>query len=77
MDDIKISFDLKISEIAKIQQVCEKNIVQAEDLNRAAENIKEKCDKICIERETNKTENKKINDVIKKMAENNKKKSNK
>ena len=39
IDDIQISFNLKMSEIAKMQQVGEKNIVNVENLNRAAENI--------------------------------------
>ena len=40
IDDIKISFDLKMSEIAKMQQVCEKKIINVENLNRAALNLK-------------------------------------
>ena len=74
IDDIKISFDLKISEKAKIQQVCEKNIFNVENQNRAAENIKETSDKICIELENHKSKNMKMSDEIKNMAENNKKK---
>ena len=69
IDDIKIYFDLKMSEIAKMQQVCVKNIVYVENLNRPAEDINEKkSDKICIELENNTSENKKINDEIKKIC---------
>ena len=47
----------------------EKNIVYVENLNRVAENIKEKIkNKICIEFENNKSENKKMREL--KLTEN-------